>query len=756
MELSPTTETPREPVSLRSRLGLGVLLLASVLMVLALVSYRPDDADRLLGGLSDQVPVQNLVGYLGAYVAHGMVMCLGLGAYVFAFLVLVCSARRLLRIGGIRPVRWEYWLAVLLTTLGSSMLAGTRGGTLSPLASRLNIQDTLGGAVGQILCGPEHGCIWFLLNPTGSVIVAAALVLGGVSVVFVYDWLPAVVLVWQRLRAGRADAGSAGVAPRKEKPPRPPKEKRARRPKPSPEPAAMPVEPPAPLPTPERRTPARTRERPTGALKGSYRLPGLELLNPAVESGTGADPEEVTLKQQVLQDTLDSFGIEAKVIGATSGPRVTLVEVQPAPGVKVERISQISRNIAMNLRAVSLRILAPIPGRNSVGIEVPNVTPVTVSLRGLMETQEWRKTRARIPLLLGRNIKGDVVILDLARAPHLLIAGATGSGKSVCMNTMIMSMLYRFPPEDLRMIMVDPKVVEFSCYETLPHLVVPVVHDADKVILALRWVIREMEKRYRIMAKAGVRNLEGYNARKRSPEPVLDDAGNPIPDKMPYIVLIVDELADIMMTAKSDVETALARIAQLSRAVGIHTIIATQRPSVNVITGTIKANFPTRIAFQVTSQVDSRTILDGKGAESLLGRGDMLYRPPGASAVERNQGALVEDSEIDSAVAHCAEQAEQEFDEEVFRSADEAGAMGGAPGEVAEADEELVEKAIDIILRDRRATTSYVQRCLRIGYNRAALIMEVLEQRGVVGPQIGSAPREILILDQNDGDTDDD
>jgi S-DNA-T family DNA segregation ATPase FtsK/SpoIIIE len=334
----------------------------------------------------------------------------------------------------------------------------------------------------------------------------------------------------------------------------------------------------------------------------------------------------------------------------------------------------------------------------------------------------------------------------LAKAPHLLIAGATGSGKSVCINGMIMSLLYKFSPEDLRLILVDPKVVEFSGYNSLPHLVTPVITDSKKVPLALRWVLAEMKKRYDLCALVNARNIAAYNARPKSDEPVLDSEGDPIPGKMPYIVVIIDELADIMMTAKGEVETSLARIAQLSRAVGIHTIIATQRPSVNVITGVIKANYPTRIAFQVTSQVDSRTILDGKGAETLLGRGDMLFRPPGASKLERNQSPLVEDEEIEEIVEFCSSQADQVFEKDVFRTgegADEGGVPGGA--ELSEADEELIQRAIEVILRDRRATTSYVQRALRIGYNRAALIMEILEQRGVLGPQVGTAPREILV-----------
>jgi S-DNA-T family DNA segregation ATPase FtsK/SpoIIIE len=332
----------------------------------------------------------------------------------------------------------------------------------------------------------------------------------------------------------------------------------------------------------------------------------------------------------------------------------------------------------------------------------------------------------------------------------MLIAGATGSGKSVCMNSMLVSMVLRFSPADLKLILVDPKVVEFAVYRELPHLIAPVITEPKLVVPALRWVIAEMQWRYTILAKVGVRNLEGFNARTPENPPVVDADGNPIPAKLPYIVVIIDELADIMMTAKADVETSLARIAQKARAVGIHAIVATQRPSVNVITGVIKANFPCRIAFQVTSQVDARTILDGKGAEALLGRGDMLFRPPGAAKLERNQSSFVADPEIDKIVEHCAAQAEQKFEADVFRVPSVGGGEGGSgeggDGEsLSPEDEELIQKAIDVIVRDRRATTSYVQRRLGVGYNKAAIIMEVLEGRGIVGPQVGSAPREILI-----------
>jgi S-DNA-T family DNA segregation ATPase FtsK/SpoIIIE len=508
---------------------------------------------------------------------------------------------------------------------------------------------------------------------------------------------------------------------------------------PEPEPVAAPT----PEPTPPAPTPS-----------GPYAAPASDLLRVG-EEVVAYDPAEIEDQQNTIQATIDSFGIDAEVGHATRGPRVTLFEVNVARGVKVEAVARIANNLAMDLAAVSLRILAPVPGQDYVGIEVPNQVAETVRLGDLVRGELWQRTRATLPLLVGRDIRGADVILDLAKAPHLLVAGATGSGKSVCLNSMLMSLLYRHSPEDLQLLLIDPKVVEFAVYNQLPHLLAPVVNDVKVVVLALRWLIAEMERRYRVMAKVGARNLASFNARPASAEPVLDDEGEPIPDRLPYIVVIIDELADIMMTARQDVEQSLARIAQMSRAVGIHTIIATQRPSVNVITGVIKANYPTRIAFQVSSQFDSRTIIDGKGAEALLGQGDMLFQAPGAARLERLQGALVEDREIEGVVRHLAQWQSPDFGEDLFASAaGDAAVQAVEIGDVdGDEDEALIQQAIEAIVQDRRASTSYIQRRLRIGYNRAASIMEILEERGIVGPQIGSSRREILV--DADGSSDD-
>ncbi len=776
----------REHATERPRFFLLAVFFFWFLALLALISFDSRDSMYLDGGIAGKPIIYNWLGVFGAYLSRFLLLIFGFAAFPLAFLAMTSSVLRALAGKRVRPFSWDYLASFLIAPLGLAMLCGIWPDFLPGLAAKLNMAGTAGGVLGQRLCAPDAGWLRLIFNPAGSAILGGALAAVGFGVIWWYDWHLAcrdllrshledrrkaaatsqspvddsLVAAWEEKRRQNLtkDAETAESKPAPAESPRKPRTE-------APEPASA-AKPPAAKNTEpaEEAVPSRLgTAKPAGGRRqrGSqpkFILPGMELLDSGGAEVT-VDPKEVENKKAILQATLNSFNIEAVVGEATSGPRVTLFEVLPAPGVKVERISTIGNNIAMELRAVSLRILTPIPGKNTVGIEVPNEQAATVSLSSLMQSTAWQKGKAEIPLLLGRNISGKAVVLDLAKAPHLLIAGATGSGKSVCMNAIIMSLLYRFSPEELRLIMVDPKVVEFRAYASLPHLVVPVISDVKKVPLALRWVIIEMQRRYQVLAKVGARNLTGFNSRPKEDPPVVDDEGNVIPPKLPYIVVIIDELADIMMTAKADVETSLARIAQLSRAVGIHAIIATQRPSVNVITGTIKANFPTRIAFQVTSQVDARTILDGKGAESLLGRGDMLFKPPGASQLERNQGAMVSDDEIDRVVKFVSDQCPQDFNQDVFKTVvsgaaadgDGAGAGTGSAGVVgggealSDEDEELVRQAIEIVLRDRRPTVSYLQRCLRVGYNKAALLIETLEERGIVGPQIGNAQREILV-----------
>lgn len=470
--------------------------------------------------------------------------------------------------------------------------------------------------------------------------------------------------------------------------------------------------------------------------EGAYTLPSTEILHlPDSTHLEFLNPAELQQQKDKLQDTLDSFAVDALVYDAVVGPRVTQFRIRPGVAVRVESIASLDKNIALALSANSIRVQAPIPGEPYVGIEIPNKTALPLTLRTMLESRAWRETEADIPLILGMDITGQIIVTDLAKAPHMLIAGATGSGKSVCMSNLILSMLYQFSPDELELVLVDPKHVEFSLYKKVPHLIHPVVTDSKQVVAVLHWVVREMENRYKLLAEKHARNITGYNE-KAAAEGF---------QKLPYLVVVIDELADLMMTARGDVEGCLARIAQLSRAVGIHTIIATQRPSVNVITGIIKANYPTRVAFQVSSQIDSRTILDGKGAEALQGRGDMLFNPPGISKLMRIQAPMVQDDEILRVCEGISEQAPQHF--RTHLKQEDQQNLGGDFEEPE--DDPMIGEALRIIVESQRASTSYLQRRLRIGYNRAATLMEELEERNYIGPQIGSSPREIYVTTED-------
>jgi S-DNA-T family DNA segregation ATPase FtsK/SpoIIIE len=497
-----------------------------------------------------------------------------------------------------------------------------------------------------------------------------------------------------------------------------------------------------------------------------YVLPAFDLLDErGFEARAATDPAELEEVRQILIDTLAQFGIAVAPGDITKGPTITRYEVYPAKGVRVDKIVSLERDLARATRAERINILAPIPGKDTVGIELANTRKATVKLRDLLQSPDWEeaKTHAKIPLALGKDVYGKTIIADLAQMPHLLVAGTTGSGKSVCINALIASLLFRFTPEELRFVIIDPKVVELQAYNSLPHLTLPIVTDPKKVLLALRWLIEEMEHRYKMFARVGVRNIVGFNARltkKKDTVAGIDDPGSEdetaargpaspmpatekqIPDKLPYVVVIIDELADLMQTAPADVETAIARITQMARAAGIHVIVATQTPRADVITGVIKANIPSRIAFQVASKIDSRVILDENGADRLLGQGDMLYLPPSASRLIRAQGVLVTDDEIHRLVEFVSGQSPPAFDMEMH---EKLQSTAGPEEDVTSEDEELVEKCLEIIRQEKRASTSLLQRRLRLGYTRAARIVDILEQRGILGPGEGAKPREILV-----------
>lgn len=503
--------------------------------------------------------------------------------------------------------------------------------------------------------------------------------------------------------------------------------------------------------------------------RGNYIFPSHSLLQPALET-EGISPIE---HQQIVDDlirTLAEFGVTVTAGEVHAGPVVTRYEVIPAPGVRVEKISSLDKNIALALRAHSVRILAPVPGKGTVGIEIPNHKPSPVCLRDIIESTAWSQSDAEIPIVLGKEVTGKPLVYDLTKMPHLLIAGSTGSGKTVCINTIITSLLYHASPDDLRFIMVDPKIVEMQLYNDLPHMLIPVVTNPKKVPGALKWLIKEMENRYQIFAAAGARNIAGFNAKilndrtekekSKELEAVLSpeeraainnievprDPHLSLPkNKLPYIVCIIDELADLMIVAPADIETCVARLAQLARAAGIHLIIATQRPSVNVITGVIKANLPCRIAFKVASKIDSRTILDGGGADQLIGRGDMLFIPPGTSHQVRAQGAFASDAEINDVIEALKVNGPPDYADDVQREIESTDDDDlGLSEDEGSWDDDLVPAAINVIRSSKRASTSMLQRRLKIGYNRAARIMELLEDEGIVGPENGQNPREIL------------
>jgi len=506
-----------------------------------------------------------------------------------------------------------------------------------------------------------------------------------------------------------------------------------------------------------------------------YELPALDLLaEPKIWNSAEVPVEVLQENAATLENVLWDFNVKGEIINVRPGPVVTLYELEPAPGTKSSRVISLADDIARSMSAVSARV-AVVQGRNAIGIELPNHKRETVFLRELLASQDFESTKQKLALCLGKTIGGEPVIADLARMPHLLVAGTTGSGKSVAINTMILSLVYRLTPAECRLIMVDPKMLELSVYDGIPHLLTPVVTDPKKAVVALKWAVREMEDRYRKMSKLGVRNIDGFNARvveakargetitrtvqtgfdRETGEAVYEDEVMEL-DALPYIVVIVDEMADLMMVAGKEIEGAIQRLAQMARAAGIHVILATQRPSVDVITGTIKANFPTRISFQVTSKIDSRTILGEMGAEQLLGQGDMLYMA-GGGRITRVHGPFCSDEEVEKVVAHLKRQGRPQYLEAVTADEDEAAGAGadtpvfdqgefGAPGG------DLYDQAVAVVLRDKKASTSYIQRRLQIGYNRAASLMERMEQEGIVGPANHAGKREILMthLDMDD------
>jgi S-DNA-T family DNA segregation ATPase FtsK/SpoIIIE len=484
------------------------------------------------------------------------------------------------------------------------------------------------------------------------------------------------------------------------------------------------------------------------AERGPFRLPDLELLAKGQEGDAAYDREALIRNSEILQKKLADFGVHGRVVKVHPGPVITMYEFEPAPGVKVSRIVSLSDDLALALRALAVRIVAPIPGKNVVGVEVPNASRDVVVLRDLLAHPSYQEAESRLTLALGKDIFGNPVVSDLAAMPHLLVAGATGTGKSVFLNALLCSILFRARPDEVKLLLIDPKMLEFSTYQGIPHLIADVVTNPKRAAAALLGVVGMMEERYRLMAAKGVRNIAQYNravARDLAQAPP-QPGDELVPRPLPYVVVVIDELADLMIVAARDVEESLMRLAQMARASGIHLVLATQRPSVDVLTGVIKANFPSRISFQVSSRTDSRTVLDANGAERLLGMGDMLHVPPGSSRLERIHGPYVSEKEVLALAEFLRAQGSPEFDPRLLRLSDDEGEAVAEEGER----DPLFDQAVDIVARHRVASISFIQRKLKIGYNRSARIVEQMEAEGILGPQEGAKPREIYVRPAQD------
>jgi len=775
-----------------------------IVTLLSLLSY--DQEDLGFNSFPPNPNPSNFIGDLGAALAGMLYFSFGFGAYLVPVLSLCCCVASFLGI----EIKWKWkpvWLSLFLAS-GCALLDLQHLGGWHLIQRVANI-DSPGGVVGSYII---YLTVPYALGSVGAGVLFATMF--GISAIYLFNVNPVMTALnafsWYREWKIRSEEERLANAPPKEQleaqqkrirkqieemqkkaaleaeasvAEAPPPRFNIRRPEDDDEPEAPPVATPKPAAAERRAAPAKKSD--TGLVPAvpmthpDYVLPSLELLNaPAGRArDVGLSEDQLNSNLALIIETLKRFGVAAEGREITPGATITRYEVFPGEGVRVDKISSLKRDLSRVLRAERIHILAPIPGKDTVGIEIANSSKVAVFLRELLESKDWRNTNAKIPIALGKDVYGKTLVADLAAMPHLLIGGTTGSGKSVCLNCVLMSLLFRFTPDELRLILIDPKQVEMQVYNAIPHLVVPVVTDPKKVMLALRWVINEMEKRYRILAKVGVRNIAGFNSRNRSVTPPAanspqlefmhveinddseegeedaDETQSPpirvpreddliIPDKMPYIIIIVDELADLMQTAPADVESAIARLTAKARAAGIHLIVATQTPRREVVTGVIKTNIPARIAFQVPSGLDSRVILDENGAENLLGKGDLLYRPPGVAGFTRGQGAFVSDQEVQAVVDFSGAQGDAQFAPEL-----DAKLSGKAPAEmdISEEDKKLIYECFDVIRQEKKASTSNLQRRLRLGYNRAAYVIDYLEKVGVLGPPDGAKPREILV-----------
>ncbi|MHC1744086.1 MAG: DNA translocase FtsK [Syntrophobacteraceae bacterium] len=726
------------------------LLVLTLLTFFSLLSYHPSDL-TFFSAATGQRSTENWIGGVGANVAYGLLFLFGLGAYALPWTGFYLSW--LLFTGeGCQQISRTQLLGIALLIVSCISL----GALHQPKVHLFGHEIFTGGRVGLIVAGflarivHRVGAHILLLGAfLVGLVLATPLTLGALAErlfdVCKTAWMRTVELVrrWKERREARKgdlEAPAAATAVEQKS-------------------LMLVSHPPPPvevLPPPNIIVKKKSRSipppPPMPPVEGEYTLPSLSLLDSYEQQNHPPNWKKLEGDARVLEEKLSDFGVQGKVVGILPGPVITMYEYAPAPGIKISRIVGLSDDLSMALKATSIRVVAPIPGKAAIGIEIPNLHREMVSLRAVLEAEVFAAAQTPLTIALGKDITGQAVSANLGKMPHLLIAGATGTGKSVCINALLSSLLYRNTPRDLRLLLIDPKRIELNTYEGIPHLIHPVVTDAKMATRALRWAVQEMELRYRLLAEKSVRNIEGYNralakekAKEKPVEPRETDEesnGRQLTHRhLPYMVIIIDELADLMMVASREVEESITRLAQMARAAGIHLILATQRPSVDVLTGIIKANVPTRISFQVSSRIDSRTILDGSGAESLLGMGDMLFLPPGTAKIQRIHGAYVSDNEVQQITEFWRSQ--QLLEDPLAERVDFHEPSASEEVDEEEVDEKY-EEAIQIVRETRQASISMLQRRLRVGYNRAARMIEMMEQQGIVSTSDGVKPREVI------------
>jgi len=708
---------------------IGIILFFLVIFTLiSLLSYSPSDPS--INNARATGDIHNLFGIFGAHVSGTLIAMFGIGAFWLPLLLLLLSVQFF----GKHPE------AVIYQRIGGGLiLIITTGSLIAFYSDHLAIfgsRFSSGGIVGI----PLKSFLEAYTNTSGGLIILLLLWLIG----FILTTGFSLVRFYRRARETGARIREKlktlmiKYRERREKSRKRHKAIKAKKVRQQPKVTIKAVK-----PQPIKKIPAPKQEVFEFMQDSSgFKLPSINLLDDPEEGGVVADMENLQMQSQLLEKKLNDFGVSGKVVTVTPGPVITTFEYEPAPGVKINKIVNLADDLSLTLRATSIRIVAPIPGKAVIGIEIPNAERETVRFKEIVSADTFQKSKSPLTLCLGKDIVGEPVVSTMDKMPHLLIAGATGAGKSVALNTMISSFLYKSTPDQVKMIMIDPKRIELSMYDGIPHLITPVVTQAKKATNALYWAVKEMEHRYELLSDMKTRNISQYN---KKVEKVKPEEGQEALKKLPYIVIIIDELADLMMVASRDVEVALTRLAQMARAAGIHLVIATQRPSVDVLTGIIKANFPTRLTFQVSSKTDSRTIIDANGAESLLGNGDMLFLPPGAGKLQRIHGAYISETEVTRITEFLRSQRPPEYDENVTQAPKEEKTEAGE----IEFDERY-DDAVALVTKSGQASISMVQRHMRIGYNRAARIIETMEQEGVVGPSDGAKPREVLVRGYDD------